>query len=82
MDACSTCHQVTRSQKPPQPVFDADEARYISAPSFAVIAKKYRGRSQALGRVIRDPKHPMPEQDWDARDLRDVIAYLQSIPAP
>ena len=79
MGACSACHQVTQSQKPPQPVFDADEARSISAPSFAVIAEKYRGRPQALGRFIRDPKHPMPELDWDERDLRDVVAYLQSI---
>jgi cytochrome c551/c552 len=80
IDGCSTCHQVTPAQKRPRPVFDLDQAMTISAPTFAEIARKYRGRSGALRRFILDPEHPMPEQDWDARDLRAIVVYIQGLP--
>jgi cytochrome c551/c552 len=80
MDGCSTCHQVMLAQKRPQPVFDPDQAMTISAPTFAEIARKYRGRPDALRRFILDPKHPMPEQDWDAWDLRAIVTYIGGLP--
>ena len=80
IEGCSACHQVTPAQKPPPPVFDPDQAMTISAPAFGEIARKYRGRSGALRRFILDPKHPMPEQHWDTRELRAVVAYIQELP--
>jgi mono/diheme cytochrome c family protein len=79
IDGCSACHQVTPAQKRPQPVFDPDQAMAISAPTFAEIARKYRERPGRLRRFILDPKHPMPEQAWDAKDLRAIVAYIQGL---
>ena len=80
IEGCSACHQVTPAQKRPPSVFDPDQAMSISAPTFAEIAIKYHGRSDALRRFIRDPKHPMREQDWGAHDLRAIVAYIQALP--
>ncbi len=81
IQGCSACHQVTADQKRPGPVFDPDQATTVAPPSFAEIASKYRGRESALRRFILDPKHPMPEQEWDGRDLRAVVVYIQSLDA-
>jgi cytochrome c551/c552 len=81
IQGCSACHQVTSDQKRPRPVFDPDQAMSVVPPSFMEIAGKYRGRANGLRHFIRDPKHPMPEQEWDARDLRAVVGYIQSLDA-
>ena len=78
MGACSACHQVTPDQKPPSPPFDPVEAVNVAAPDFGAIAWKYANRPVALRRRILEPRHPMPEMDWDAQGLNNVIAYIRS----
>ena len=80
MDGCSACHKVAAGQKQPEPVYDPDQAKAVSAPTFADIARIYRKRPQALRGIILDPKHPMPAQNWDERDVKAVVAYIESIP--
>ena len=74
--ACSACHQVTPDQKPRPPVFNLEEQVSLAAPSFEAIAAKYAHRPAALRRIITDPVHPMPEQNWDPDDLTAVIAFI------
>ena len=80
VEACSACHQVLPDQKPPPPVFDRDEDRNVPAPSFADIARKYRGKPRQLRAFITAPLHPMREQDWDRVDLDAVADYIGSLP--
>lgn len=79
IDACSACHQVTPDQKPRPPVFNPDEYVNVAAPSFRAIATKYARRPMALRRIILNPVHPMPEQDWDPADLTAVVTFIQSL---
>jgi mono/diheme cytochrome c family protein len=79
IDACSACHRVTAQQKPPPPVFDIDEQAKILAPDFRTIARRRGTNPVWLRNFILAPRHPMREQDWNARDLKEVVAYIQSL---
>lgn len=79
IDACSACHQVTPDQKSRLPVFNPDEYANVAAPPFRAIAAKYARRPLALRRIILNPVHPMPEQNWDPADLTAVITFIQSL---
>ena len=79
IEACSACHQVTPDQKPRPAVFNPDEYASVAAPSFGAVAAKYAHRPWALRRVILNPVHPMPEQNWDPADLTAVVAFIQSL---
>lgn len=79
IEACSACHQVTTDQKPRPPVFNPDEYANVAAPPFRAVAAKYARRPMALRRIILNPVHPMPEQNWDPTDLTAVITFIQSL---
>jgi mono/diheme cytochrome c family protein len=83
-DACSACHQVSPRQKPPPPVFDADQAVGIPAPSFMKIASDRQNSAADLQRMITRPHYPMREQAYDKDDLDAIVAYILSLrpPAP
>ena len=78
-EACAACHQVSARQTVPAPVNDRETGDAVPAPSFPVIAAKYRHNAAALRAFIRAPNHPMREQRFLTRDLDDIVAYIRSL---
>jgi mono/diheme cytochrome c family protein len=78
-DACSACHQVSRAQKRPAPVFDPDQQAGVPAPSFMKIARDPRKDAAYLRGVITRPHYPMREQSYDKDDLDAIVAYILSL---
>lgn len=82
MFRCSSCHQVTASQTPPKPVYDADHREYIPAPSFAAIARMDYATPRFLHEFITAPSQPMPEHKIRPQDVDAVVAYILSLNHP
>ncbi len=80
VEACAACHKVTAQQRQPAPVADPDTGEKILAPPFTAIAKRYAGNADGLRAFITLPSHPMREQTFLPRDLRDIVAYIRSLP--
>jgi len=78
IEGCSSCHQVTRTQKQPAPVSDPDQMTLVQAPNFAQISRKYQGNDRALRAFITAPDHPMKEQQFLQSDLTAIVAYIHS----
>jgi mono/diheme cytochrome c family protein len=81
LDACSACHKVTHSQKTPPQVPNPEELTWVTAPTFAEIARKHGMDQVYLRKAITDPKHPMREQEWKSSDLDAAVAYFRYLRA-
>ncbi len=68
---CSTCHQVDE-----QPATVTTEA-----PPFASIAMKYPGEEgqEALRAFLADPHPRMPDMSLTRQEIRDLVAYIDSL---
>ena len=70
-DRCASCHAVGRSGDSPHKL----------APAFRTLGQRYPIESleEALGEGIITGHPDMPEFEFDADDVGDIIAYLKSI---
>ena len=68
---CAACHAIGRSGDSPHKL----------APAFRTLGQRYPVESleEALGEGILSGHPDMPEFKFDADDVGDIIAYLQSI---
>jgi mono/diheme cytochrome c family protein len=68
---CAACHAVGRT----------GESRRAGAPAFRTLATRYPIESleEALGEGIMSGHPEMPEFQYDADDVGDIIGYLNSI---
>jgi cytochrome c len=68
---CGTCHAVGR----------AGESTQKDAPAFRTLGQRYPVESleEALGEGFMSGHPDMPEYDFEAADVGDIIAYMKSI---
>ncbi len=68
---CAGCHAV--NDKPGSNVQGTD------VPSFRALANRPRWTPESLQAFIMTPRHPMPAIPLELKEIRDVIAYIQSL---
>lgn len=69
--ACAGCHSTDGSQ-------GGGVIKGIPVPSFRAIAAR-RWTSERLQAFIATPHRPMPATSLDLAEIRDVVAYIQSL---
>lgn len=69
--SCASCHAIGRTGESP----------HKPAPAFRTLGQRYPIESleEALGEGIMSGHPDMPEFNFDADDVGDIIAYLKSI---
>jgi mono/diheme cytochrome c family protein len=69
--SCASCHAIGRSGDSP----------HKTAPAFRTLGQRYPIESleEALGEGIMSGHPDMPEFNFEADDVGDIIAYLKSI---
>jgi mono/diheme cytochrome c family protein len=68
---CAGCHAV--NDKPGSQVQGTD------VPSFRALAQRPLRTPESLQAFIMTPRHPMPAIPLELREIRDVVAYIQSL---
>jgi mono/diheme cytochrome c family protein len=68
---CVGCHAINDKQ-------GSTEQR-ADVPSFRAIAIRPYKTAEALQAAIMTPRHPMPAIPLELAEIRDVVAYIQSL---
>jgi len=68
---CATCHLVSERQERATP----------DAPTFMSIAERSPEAIDALAGFLMDPHPPMPDLSLTRQEIRDLLAYIESLRA-
>jgi mono/diheme cytochrome c family protein len=68
---CAGCHAVNDKQ--------GSTVQGTDVPSFRAIAGRPYKTPESLQAVIMTPRHPMPAIPLELAEIRDVVAYIQSL---
>jgi mono/diheme cytochrome c family protein len=74
---CASCHQVTATQDFPPDVPVPNGA--VPTASFFDMAETRGDDPAYLRKMILSPHYPMPTREWSERDLKAIVAYIQSL---
>jgi len=66
---CASCHVVTEGQ----------ESASADVPAFASIAERYGEEIGALEAFLADPHPVMPDMSLTRQEIRDLLAYIDSL---
>jgi cytochrome c len=77
IQVCSSCHQVTATQVLPPDVPVPDGS--VPTASFFDMAETRGDDPEYLRKMILSPHYPMPARQWSERDLKAIVAYIQSL---
>ncbi len=76
---CSTCHQVTPSQRRPMRVYNAETHTDQATLSFMEIAERNGRDSRFVSNIIDQPHYPMRRTVLSDAEKQAIIAYIQSL---
>lgn len=65
---CSGCHAI-----------DGSTVQGTDVPSFRALANRPYRTPEGLQAFIMTPRHPMPAIPLELSEIRDVVAYIQSL---
>jgi mono/diheme cytochrome c family protein len=68
---CSGCHAVDDRQ--------GGTFQGTDVPSFKELANRPRRTPETLQSFIMTPRHPMPAIPLELKEIRDVVAYIESL---
>jgi mono/diheme cytochrome c family protein len=68
---CAGCHAIDGRQ--------GSTVQGTDVPSFRALADRPYRTPESLQAIIMTPRHPMPAIPLELSEIRDVIAYIQSL---
>ena len=68
---CAGCHAIDGRQ--------GGTVQGTDVPSFRALANRPFRTPESLQAIIMTPRHPMPAIPLELNEIRDVIAYIQSL---
>jgi mono/diheme cytochrome c family protein len=74
---CGSCHLVTAIQVQPPNVPVPNGS--VPTASFFDMGETRGDDPEYLRKMILSPHYPMPARQWSERDLKAIVAYIQSL---
>jgi mono/diheme cytochrome c family protein len=68
---CAGCHAIDGQQ--------GGTVQGTDVPSFRALADRPHRTPESLQAIIMTPRHPMPAIPLELSEIRDVVAYIQSL---